>query len=273
MTLAERLVASRKAGGYTQSEIAEKLGVSFQAVSLWERGETTPELDKLVELASLFGVSLDWLIAGRHEERILPEFEELLSDRLFDEQHMYTYVKTYANVREMPQTVKALAFAREQHKGQVRKGRDNVPYIYHPLLMACHALALGLDDDDIVAASLLHDVCEDCGVSPDELPAGDTVKTAVRLLTKEPGYDEEEYYRSISENQIATMVKLLDRCSNVSGMAAGFFRDKLAEYIRETERLVYPLLDKAKTEYSMYSNQLFLIKYHMSSVVEAVKRQ
>ena len=273
MTLAERLVASRKAGGYTQSEIAEKLGVSFQAVSLWERGETTPELDKLVELASLFGVSLDWLIAGRQEERILPEFEKLLSDRLFDEQHMYTYVKTYANVREMPQTVKALAFAREQHKGQVRKGRDNVPYIYHPLLMACHALALGLDDDDIVAASLLHDVCEDCGVSPDELPAGDTVKTAVRLLTKEPGYDEEEYYRSISENQIATMVKLLDRCSNVSGMAAGFFRDKLAEYIRETERLVYPLLDRAKTEYPMYSNQLFLIKYHMSSVVEAVKRQ
>ena len=273
MTLAERLVASRKAGGYTQSEIAEKLGVSFQAVSLWERGETTPELDKLVELASLFGVSLDWLIAGRQEERILPEFEELLSDRLFDEQHMYTYVKTYANVREMPQTVKALAFAREQHKGQVRKGRDNVPYIYHPLLMACHALALGLDDDDIVAASLLHDVCEDCGVSPDELPAGDTVKTAVRILTKEPGYDEEEYYRSILENPIATMVKLLDRCSNVSGMAAGFFRDKLAEYIRETERLVYPLLDRAKTEYPMYSNQLFLIKYHMSSVVEAVKRQ
>ena len=35
MTLAERLAASRKAGGYTQSEIAEKLGVSFQAVSLW----------------------------------------------------------------------------------------------------------------------------------------------------------------------------------------------------------------------------------------------
>lgn len=272
MTLAERLAASRKAGGYTQSEIAEKLGVSFQAVSLWERGETTPELDKLVELASLFGVSLDWLIAG-HKERMLPEFEELLSDRLFDEEHMYTYVKTYASVREMTKTVKALAFAREQHKGQVRKGRDKVPYIYHPLLMACHALALGLDDDDIVAACLLHDVCEDCGVSPDELPAGDAVKTAVRLLTKEPGYDEEEYYRSISENPIATMVKLLDRCSNVSGMVTGFSRDKLTEYIRETERLVYPMLDRAKTEYPMYSNQLFLIKYHMSSVVEAVKRQ
>ena len=89
MTLAERLAASRKAGGYTQSEIAEKLGVSFQAVRLWERGETLPELDKLVELASLFGISLDWLIAGREEERILPEFEELLSDRLFEESCAY----------------------------------------------------------------------------------------------------------------------------------------------------------------------------------------
>lgn len=144
MTLAERLAASRKAGGYTQSEIAEKLGVSFQAVSLWERGETVPEMDRLVELASLFGISMDWLIAGREEERILPEFEELLSDRLFNEDHMYTYVKTYASMREISQTVKALAFAREQHKGQLRKGKDKVPYIYHPLLMACHALALGL---------------------------------------------------------------------------------------------------------------------------------
>ena len=186
---------------------------------------------------------------------------------------MYTYVKTYAGVREMLQTVKALAFAREKHKGQVRKGRDEVPYIYHPLLMACYALALGLDDDDIVATCLLHDVCEDCNVAPEELPVGETVKTAVRLLTKEPGYDEEAYYSCISGNPIATMVKLLDRCSNVAGMAAGFSRDKLAEYIRETEHLVYPLLDRAKTEYSMYSNQLFLIKYHMSSVIEAVKRQ
>ena len=41
----------------------------------------------------------------------------------------------------------------------------------------------------------------------------------------------------------------------------------------ETEKLIYPLLHKAKSEYSMYSNQIFLIKYHMISVIEAIKHQ
>jgi GTP pyrophosphokinase len=56
-------------------------------------------------------------------------------------------------------------------------------------------------------------------------------------------------------------------------MAAGFPKEKLVEYIKETEKLIYPLLQKAKSEYSMYSNQIFLIKYHMISVIEAIKHQ
>lgn len=74
-------------------------------------------------------------------------------------------MKTYAAVKNMPQTSKVLPFAREAHSGQVRKGKDSVPYIYHPLLIACHALALGMDDDDIISTALLHDVCEDCGIA------------------------------------------------------------------------------------------------------------
>ena len=50
---AQRLASARKQCGLTQSEVAENLGVSFQAVSLWERGETTPEIDKLPELAKM----------------------------------------------------------------------------------------------------------------------------------------------------------------------------------------------------------------------------
>ena len=186
---------------------------------------------------------------------------------------MYTYVKTYAGVKNLYQTVKVLPYARELHKGQVRKGKDKVPYIYHPLLIACHALALGLDDDNMVSAALLHDVCEDCGIAADDLPVNDITKEAVALLTKDSSLDEETYYQRISQNPITAMIKLLDRCSNVSGMAAGFSKEKLAEYIRETERFVYPLMQKAKDEYPMYSNQIFLIKYHMTSVMEAIKRQ
>ena len=173
----------------------------------------------------------------------------------------------------MHQTLSVLPYVRELHKNQVRKGKDKVPYIYHPLLIACHALALGLDDDNIVSAALLHDVCEDCGIEAAELPVNDVTKEAVILLTKTEDIDKEQYYQKISQNMIATMVKLLDRCNNVSGMAAAFSKDKLVEYIKETENMVYPLMQKAKNEYPMYSNQIFLIKYHMLSVIEAIKHQ
>ena len=93
------------------------------------------------------------------------------------------------------------------------------------------------------------------------------------LLTKLEDMGKEQYYQQISQNPIATMVKLLDRCNNISGMAAAFSKVKLVEYIKETENYVYPLLQKAKNEYPMYSNQIFLIKYHMTSVIEAIKRQ
>lgn len=101
---------------------------------------------------------------------------------------------------------------------------------------------------------------------------GDTAKEAMALLTKDEISGEAQYFERIAGNKIATMVKLLDRCSNVSGMAAAFSKEKMAEYIRETEEFIYPLLEKAKREYPEYSDQIFLIRYHMMSVVESVKR-
>ena len=95
----QRLAAVRKERKMTQSEVAEKLNVSFQAVSLWERGETTPEIEKLTEIADLYGVSIDWLLRGKKEAEIVIDFEEPLSDRLFNEDRMYTYIKTYIRIR------------------------------------------------------------------------------------------------------------------------------------------------------------------------------
>ena len=64
MNFSERLAAVRKERSMTQREVAERLNVSFQAVSLWERGETAPDIDKLVEIASLYQVTTDWLLTG-----------------------------------------------------------------------------------------------------------------------------------------------------------------------------------------------------------------
>ena len=275
---AQRFAEARKRAKMTQADVAEKLNISFQAISLWERGETTPDIEKLPEIAALFQVSTDWLLSVEDENELILDIQESLSDRLFNEEKMYTYIKTYATIKHLHQTIKVLPYARELHKGQYRKGKDKVPYIYHPLLIACHALALGLDDDNLISTALLHDVCEECGVLVEDLPVNEETKMAVALLTKDTTDSKTEaakkkYYGAISQNEIATMVKLLDRCNNVSGMVTGFNRNKLAEYIKETEKWFYPLLQQAKTDYPMYSNQIFLLKYHLLSVIEAIKHQ
>ena len=61
---ANRLVQLRKDHGLSQEELAEHLGVSRQAVSKWERAESSPDSDNLIALASLYNVSLDTLIRG-----------------------------------------------------------------------------------------------------------------------------------------------------------------------------------------------------------------
>lgn len=64
MNLSENLHYLRKRDKITQEELADRLGVSRQAVSKWETGEAYPETDKLITLCDMFGVSLDELVRG-----------------------------------------------------------------------------------------------------------------------------------------------------------------------------------------------------------------
>lgn len=64
LAMAQRLVDRRKAVGLSQEALAAQLGVSRQAVSKWERSESSPDTDNLIALAALYGVSLDELLYG-----------------------------------------------------------------------------------------------------------------------------------------------------------------------------------------------------------------
>lgn len=64
LAMAQRLVNRRKAAGLSQEALAAQLGVSRQAVSKWERSESSPDTDNLIALAALYGVSLDELLYG-----------------------------------------------------------------------------------------------------------------------------------------------------------------------------------------------------------------
>lgn len=78
---ANRLLEYRKKAGYSQEELAEKIGVSRQAVSKWERSEASPDTDNLITLAKLYGVSMDELLglkATAHTgEDLPPEKDEV----------------------------------------------------------------------------------------------------------------------------------------------------------------------------------------------------
>ncbi len=276
MSVGETIRVLRKKQNLTQAALAERLFVTSQAVSQWERDVTIPDAAKLNEIASVLRTTVSVLMAGQSSER---DFS--VRDSLASAEHMYSRLVSFAEIEELRQTFFALHFMKEKHAGQFRKpslfSEAKVPYITHPLIMACHAHALKIREDSILAAILLHDVCEECKVAPAELPASEEVKLAVDLLTyrKDAATAEDaakkKYYEAIKKNRIATIVKILDRCNNISTMAASFSDEKLADYIRETEEYVMPLLDHARHTIPEYADALFVVRYHMNSVLESLK--
>lgn len=73
MTFGEKLQELRRASGMSQDTLAEKLDVSRQAVSKWERDEAMPETDKVVRIAQLFDVSIDYLLMNKEQKKPEPE--------------------------------------------------------------------------------------------------------------------------------------------------------------------------------------------------------
>lgn len=63
-----RLKMFRRQSGYTQEEIAEKLGVSRQAVAKWERGDTFPDIESCIKLADIYHTTVDLLVRGLESE-------------------------------------------------------------------------------------------------------------------------------------------------------------------------------------------------------------
>ena len=72
MNLSEKITALRTERKLSQGDVAEKLEVSRQSVSKWETGQSVPELDKIVKLADLFGVSVDELVRDGEIPRPTP---------------------------------------------------------------------------------------------------------------------------------------------------------------------------------------------------------
>ena len=108
----------------------------------------------------------------------------------------------------------ALEFAKEKHKGQKRIGGDD--YITHPIAVCEIIKAQGFDESYQIAA-LFHDLLEDTDTTEEEILkySNQEILDAVKLLTKEKGYDMSEYIGAIKHNSIAFAVKAADRLHNL----------------------------------------------------------
>ena len=180
----------------------------------------------------------------------------------------YMFIKGYALAKNLQQTLIALAYARRLHDGQYRK--DGFPYIVHPLKVCSTLINYGVDDDVVLAASLLHDVVEDCS---ERLPLQgrelvvehglhQEVLDIVQLLTKPSGLNQQElgeYFLKIRGNPKALLIKLSDRLHN-SGTLYTFSWDKMRKYVQETTDFVIPMASYAKLYYPEYTNVFSALK-------------
>ena len=108
----------------------------------------------------------------------------------------------------------ALEYAKKKHEGQKRIGGDD--YITHPIAVCEIVKSEGFDENYLIAA-LFHDLLEDTDATEEEiLKYGNAeILEAVKLLTKEKGYDMAEYIGAIKNNPIARAVKAADRLHNL----------------------------------------------------------
>lgn len=205
-------------------------------------------------------------------------FSAEVNDEIFSIEYMKSYISEIAEKKNMLNSLRALEVMEKYHSGAYRKGREHVAYIVHPLLVACHAFSLGIEDDIIIPVCLLHDVLEDSDATADDLDMPDDIVEAVRLLsfdknTAEKRDDAKTYYfESIAGNRVASVVKVLDRCNNISNMTKAFSKEKMLEYIAETEKYILPLLEMLKDEYGEKEDVVFLLKYHMISMLDSLKQ-
>jgi len=127
------------------------------------------------------------------------------------------------NFIEDPLVQKAAQFAAQKHKGQIRKGRDECPYIDHLKSVARVIAEVGdIEDPEILAAAWLHDTLEDTETTPEELEAN--FDKRVRQLVEEVSDDKSlpkderkqmQIQHAPTLSQDAVLIKLGDKISNI----------------------------------------------------------
>ena len=108
MEFHNKLYELRRQKGFSQEELANRLNVSRQTVSKWEVGESTPDMEKLVAMSDLFGISLDELVLDKKENQSVAS-EQVVKSELYSD--IKEHVLTEENKKKTKKGLKIAAIA------------------------------------------------------------------------------------------------------------------------------------------------------------------
>ncbi|MGD9562747.1 MAG: HD domain-containing protein [Pyrinomonadaceae bacterium] len=153
-------------------------------------------------------------------------------------------------MNDLKRLLEAAAFAAKQHAGQKRKGKDEEPYINHPLEAANLLAGVGgIDDIDVLMAAILHDTVEDTATTKDDLEQRFGPKTAGIVMEVTDDKDLPKAERKLLQIEHAPhlstgakLVKLADKISNITDILdrppVDWDESRRREYVRWGERVV-----------------------------------
>lgn len=174
MNLAEKISLERKRKGLSQEQLADRLGITRQAVSKWESGAAVPEIAKLVALSEVFQVSIDYLVkdyieenADRYERNITEVIDHNGTRRLEEKvDNLERYIRGYqftskTKIKGIP--LVSIRFSRNLGKDSVAKGIIAIGNIAIGVI-ALGAVSLGVISLGALTAGLLAIGAFACGI-------------------------------------------------------------------------------------------------------------
>lgn len=189
---------------------------------------------------------------------------------------LFISLKYYMLGRRYYVALKALDFARLKHYGTRKDGVT--PEFQHQVEITLFLSTLKdvQNEEEVLAAALLHDVMEDYDISVHEMQGkfGKKLTDIVWLLTKKYQGKKKnlsEYFDLISSDPVASLVKGADRINNVQTMVGVFSKDKQQSYVLEVEQYFLPMIKRAKYQFPEQSAAYFNISHMLKSQVALVK--
>ncbi len=169
--------------------------------------------------------------------------------------------------------VEAMAFAEKFHNGTRKDGQHEFSHQVSQANVARTLIHHFNFKEEVFIVIFLHDICEDKGISYEEIEAkfGIVVKNAVRLMTKVYQgikIPNEQYYTAMAECEIASICKGLDRVHNLMSMLNGFKPEKRMSYIEETKQFTIPMLKLARRNFPFQEGAYENIKFIMTNQIQ-----